>query len=112
VGEKKKFRGFISYYHGGTANLRAEFEALAEQWRQETMFSSSLSEISFHPAYQSIVGMGRPALPLILNDLEQHLDHWFYALRHIARIDVAEGATNLEDARQRWIAWGRSEKYL
>jgi hypothetical protein len=36
-----------------------EFASLAERWRRETRFSSSLDEKVLHPAYQSIIAMGK-----------------------------------------------------
>ncbi len=89
-----------------------EFKALAKQWREDTQFQSSQAEICFHPAYQSIMAMGNDALPFILQDLNSQFGHWFYALRNIVRKDMAEGATDLEDARRRWLNWGRKQKYL
>jgi hypothetical protein len=96
----------------GPSSLEMEFNTLARQWKDETFFQSSLSEICFHPAYQTIMAMGKEALPFILKDLTERIDHWFYALKCIARKDVAAGSVNLEDARQRWLDWGRREKYL
>lgn len=88
------------------------FDKLCEQWRNDTLYDSSLAEISFHPAYQTIMAMGDKALPFILRDLERRFGHWFYALNHIVRLDVAEGASDLEEARRRWLEWGRRTKLL
>ena len=110
--EKKMRRAFITCSIPLSETLESEFNTLSKQWRDETFFLSSLSEICFHPAYQTIMAMGKEAVPFILKDLEKQLNHWFYALRYIARNDVANGAENLEDARQRWLTWGRKEKYL
>jgi len=65
-----------------------------------------------HPAYQTIMAMGKDALPFILEDLKKQIDHWFYALKFIAREDIGEGASNLDEARQLWLAWGRKQKYI
>jgi hypothetical protein len=111
IGAKKKWSIFVSF-SDVSSNLEREFNALSKQWKDETFFQSSLSEICFHPAYQTIMAMGKEALPFILKDLTQRLDHWFYALKCIARKDIAAGSVNLEEARQRWLDWGRKEKYL
>ena len=42
-----------------TAQLEAQFTALAAQWREETAWTSSVSQLVMHPAYQTIIGMGR-----------------------------------------------------
>ena len=61
----------------------ARFQALVSEWRREVAWTSSSSEMAMHPAYQQIIGMGRVAVPLLLRELEQHPDHWFWALRAI-----------------------------
>lgn len=88
------------------------FNHLAERWREDTLYDSSLEAICFHPAYQTIMAMGEKALPLILGDLMKRFGHWFYALEHITRLDIARGAESLEDARQRWLEWGRKEHFV
>jgi hypothetical protein len=50
--------------------LEAEFNNLAEEWRAETGMLSLVTQKSMHPAYQKIISMGRPVVPLILRDLE------------------------------------------
>src|SRR5438067_377840 len=80
-----------------------EFKSLVMQWKTDTRYSSSLEEICSHPAYQTIMAMGREALPWILKDLSKQFGHWFYALQHIARKDIGKGAKDLEDARRRWL---------
>jgi hypothetical protein len=96
----------------GVTDITSEFKDLAKQWKEDTLYSSSLEEISFHPAYQTIMAMGEKVLPLIFRELNKQFGHWFYALAHIAREDAANGAQNLEDARQRWLDWGRKKKLL
>jgi len=111
IGRKKHWSIFLSYSDPSSEKLQTDFNTLCKQWRDDTFFQSSVSEICFHPAYQTIMAMGREALPLILDDLKRQGGHWFYALKSIARKDVAEGATSFEDARQRWLAWGKEQRY-
>src|SRR5436309_11501889 len=47
-----------------------EFNKLAEAWRADTRFHSSLSKKFTHSAYVTIMAAGRPAVPLILRDLQ------------------------------------------
>jgi len=96
-------------------SLAREFERRATEWKDDTLGVSSLSDIFTHPAYQRIMSMGKPALPLILQDLRRELDHWFYALEFIAGKegeDVARGTDTLEDARNAWLEWGYEHGYL
>ncbi|SRR6266436_4955557 len=92
----------------GASDIASEFTSLAKQWKADTLYSSSLEEICFHPAYQTIMAMGEKALPLILRELRSQFGHWFYALNHIVRKDVAKDAKDIEEARRRWIEWGRN----
>ena len=96
-------------WFGATAESTelSDFKKFADQWRNDTRYSSSLDEIFFNEAYQSIMAMGKEALPWILEELNKQFGHWFYALRYIVRDDVAKGAKDLEEARQRWLKWGR-----
>src|SRR5947207_10431415 len=50
-----------------------------------TLFRST--EIALHPAYQQIIGMGKEAIPLILEELQREEDHWFWALKSITGDD-------------------------
>ena len=92
--------------------LEAEFNSLVKQWREDTLYYSSLTDICFHPAYQTIMAMGKEVLPFVFRELEKQPDHWFYALKFIVREDVAKGAVNLAEARLRWLRWAKSGKYL
>jgi hypothetical protein len=89
-------------------DVASEFMSLAKQWKEDTLYSSSLEDICFHPAYQTIMAMGEKALPLILRELCRQFGHWFYALSHIVREDMAKGTKDIEEARRRWIEWGRN----
>jgi hypothetical protein len=54
-----------------TKRIAAEerFNKLAKVWKSETELVSKVSKRVMHPAYQKIIGMGEPAIPLILKDL-------------------------------------------
>ena len=62
---------------------RQRFTELADQWEIETVFLSSSEQASKHPAYQEIIGMGKQAVPLILERMQAERGHWFIALRAI-----------------------------
>jgi hypothetical protein len=93
-------------------SLGSEFEKLAQQWKKETFFHSSLSIKYTHPAYQRIIGMGRPVLPFILRDLGKSPERWFYALKFIAGEDPAGKLEGFEAAREAWLRWGREHHYI
>lgn len=102
--------------HGGLARSKRkkEFAALADQWRHETRHLSSDHEIAMNRAYQQIIGLGEGALPLILQELQQRLDHWFWALTMIAgESPVPQNELgNQRLMRDRWLEWGRRHGYI
>lgn len=89
-----------------------EFNNLVEQWRRDTFLHSSLSKKVTHPAYVTIMACGKNVLPFVLRELEKNPDHWFYALRYIARRDIASGTTTFDDARSAWLKWGKQNNYI
>jgi len=95
------------------AELRRRFECLAAQWKEETRYLSSTTDIVTNPAYQRIIGMGMPAIPLILEDLRNQPYHWFWALNAITGEDpVAQSLRGrVREMADAWIAWG-AEKGL
>jgi hypothetical protein len=52
---------------GSASGLSQRFQVLADQWRRETGHLSLMSDIVLHTAYQQIIGMGKPAIALILH---------------------------------------------
>ena len=96
-----------------TAEIETTFLELAKQWRRETGMLSVISKISMHPAYQRIIGMGQPVVPLIMRQLEREPDHWFWALSAITGANPvkAEQRGRLQQMAQAWIEWGKANGY-
>lgn len=94
--------------------LVSEFNELVSLWKEETSICATAMEMIVHPAYQQIIGMGRKAIPLILNELMRAQDHWFWALKMISREDpVPESARgNINEISKAWIDWGYRKGYL
>ena len=65
-----------------------------------------------HPAYQRIIGMGSDAVPLILRELQKRRGHWFWALHFITGEDPTRAGDDVDQARDAWLAWGKSHGYL
>ena len=53
----------------GDPELVRRFHALVQAWKEAKVFTSSGTEIALQPAYQQIIGMGKDALPLILDEI-------------------------------------------
>ena len=106
---------FFSFKPVTSYRLPVEFKflVLSHQWKQDTLFESSPWRMAAHPAYQRIIGMGRRAVPLILQQLSREADFWFEALGAITEGQPVppEHAGNLEAMRQDWLRWGRANGY-
>lgn len=94
------------------SELEKEFQSHAQKWKQETFFISSLDDMCVHPSYQRIIGMGRQVVPLILHELEQEPDHWFWALNAITGEDPAQSENTVEGAATAWLKWGKERGYI
>lgn len=90
------------------------FRQLAERWKRDTEFCSSLTEMAVHPAYQQIIGMGRTAIPLLLEELRHQPDHWFWALSAITGVDPVPPSArgNVPLMTNAWLQWGREHGWL
>ena len=98
---------------GGVAGTDERFRDLARQWKQATAYVSSVTEIVTHPAYQQIIGMGKAALPLILEELRREPDHWFWALQAITCENPVppSDAGQVHRMTQAWLNWAAAHGY-
>lgn len=89
------------------------FVRLLGQWREATLFSSSFSEKVLSPDFQAIVGLGRRAVPWILETMMTDASPELgWALRSITREDPAATAVTAEAARDAWLEWGTTKAYI
>ena len=106
----------IEEHGGGFADesLEATFQSLLERWRRETRYQSSSTTICTHKAYQRIIGLGKPVLPLILREMEQRPGQWFWALRAITGEEPEPEAMagDVVGLSRVWIEWGRDNGIL
>lgn len=94
-------------------SLAQQFQFLADQWRRETRHHSLMSDIVLNTAYQRIIGMGAPAIPLLLQELKQKPDHWFWALRSITGENPVPPSDRgrLTQMTAAWLKWGQEHGY-
>jgi len=89
------------------------FRTLAHTWRQNRNSTGSMLDMCTHSAYQQIIGMGQEAIPLILRELEQSTDPWFWAL---AAITGANPVPEEHRGRRQlmvmdWLDWATTQGY-
>ena len=90
---------------------RERFSRLARQWREDTEWLSSTTVIAMHPAYQSIIGMGPEALPMILEDLRSNSGHWYWALKAISNEDPVPPSDRgaIRKMKSAWLRWAEQK---
>ena len=91
------------------APLQGRFQTLRDDWKSKTRHLSNTAQIALVFSYQQIIGMGPDVVPLILRELQQETDHWFWALEAItgenpvSRVDAGD----MRASADAWIAWGQ-----
>lgn len=93
--------------------LRHRFAALRKEWQAERSATSSITQLAMAPAYQKIIAMGEPAIPLILRQMEsegEEPDMWFWALRVLTDTDpITDDIRGDTFAMSRaWLGWARN----
>lgn len=135
VGTISLFAGYEYEFHAGTIKflndvtssiatligkekkkqkIKKRFDALVEDWIEETGFLSSTTKMVNHPAYQQIIGMGETVIPLLLKELEKRSGRWFSALSKITGENPVfkehRGVT--QEMIYAWLDWGRKKGYI
>jgi hypothetical protein len=92
------------------------FQNLAREWRNERGAMSSITQMSMLKPYQTIIGMGDKAVPLILAQLRSEgddPDQWFWALRAITQENPVQPGEqgDFRAMAQAWFRWAEEEGY-
>lgn len=114
-------QGSIVFYSDialGEDNVQL-FNEYKREWKNDKRYLSSLTDITSLPSYLRIIAMGRKALFLIFEELEDEPDYWFAALRAIfesggQNIDPVNAADrgNLPRMSEAWLRWARANHYI
>src|SRR5262245_17167320 len=93
-------------------SLEKEFRSLVQRWQEGCGLLSSTTAMVAHPAYQAIIDLGQPVVPLLLAELAREPVHWFEALKAITGEDpvAPEDWGNIPAMAAAWLAWGRSRQ--
>lgn len=97
-----------------TESLPGKFKRLLAEWREQSALLPSVTAMVMLPSYQGIIGMGKPALPLILNELKEKRYHLFWALRAISGVDPVppKDRGRIDKMIEAWIKWGRQKNII
>jgi hypothetical protein len=90
------------------------FRQLAEIWKKDTLYLSSVAKKAMHPAYQGIIGLGETAVPWILEELKKEAGDWFWALTAITGENPVPEASagKVPEMVAAWLHWGREQGYI
>jgi hypothetical protein len=96
------------------ASLRERFQRLAAEWKQQSRYLSNTAQMATLRPYQRIIGIGPPAVPLILEELRREPDQWFWALEAITEENPVppEAAGKVREMAGAWIDWGKRQGFL
>lgn len=88
-----------------------ELRRLADEWKVDTAFTSSIPQQILHPAYQKIIGFGEKALPFLIDELRASDANWFWALNMITRENPVktEHNGNFSAMKESWLNWARAK---
>lgn len=91
------------------SDLSQLFMKYAAEWRSDTSHLSSIDRKIQHPSYLRIIGMGLSVVPLIIRELKEKPDHWFYALSIITGENPVkpEDAGKMSRMQEAWVNWAR-----
>jgi hypothetical protein len=94
--------------------IETKFKRLRDEWKRETLYLSNIKQKILHPAYQKIIGMGKPVVPLILMDLKQDHADWSWALSVITDENPIQesDAGKTDKMAEAWLNWGRKQGLL
>lgn len=96
------------------SEIKNRFRQLADQWSNDTLNLSSITEMITHPAYLRIIGLGAPATGLLLQELESNPDYWFFALSAVTNQDPTtnDDQGDFDEMRNKWLQWGQARHYI
>ena len=88
-----------------------QFRKLAAEWLDDVGPVSSVTELTSHPKYKEIIGLGWDVVPFLLRDLQHNRGFWFTALSEITGIRPfdRQDAGNGKLMAEAWIQWGRNK---
>jgi GAF domain-containing protein len=95
-------------------SIDQEFYDLAIAWKQETKSLPILRDKFQNRYYRQIIALGNQAVPLLIKELQEKPDHWFYALESILGISPVkdEDRGDISCMVESWIEWWEQKGYV
>jgi hypothetical protein len=99
-------------------SLSDRFREQADKWARETRHLSSPTQMMSHPSYQAILGMAsenkREVIRLLLGDLKQNRNEWFWALSYLTQSNPIKPADagKMDRMIEAWVEWGREHNFI
>jgi hypothetical protein len=95
-------------------SFRERFHRLTREWKEQSRYLSNNAQIAMLRPYQRIIGMGMPAVPMILEELRAEPDQWFWALEAITEENPVppEAAGIVRQMALSWVEWGKKQGFL
>lgn len=90
------------------SDIQTRFSRLKGEWKEKSWFLSNSAPMAMLRPYERIIGIGPPAVHLILEELRREPDQWFWALEAITGENpvAPEDAGNISAMADAWIRWG------
>ena len=87
--------------------ITAVLDFLLDEWELHAEHQSSIRRATKHPAYRLLLRAPSSAIPKVLDRLAMDRSPlWVWALGDLAEVDAAAGAETMDEAADRWLAWG------
>ena len=90
-------------------SLADRFQQLRDEWKEQSQYLSNTTQMAMLRPYQQVIGMGPAVVPLILEELRNEPDLWFWALEAITNEQPvpSEAVGHVESSASAWLEWGR-----
>lgn len=94
--------------------MKEKFDKLGDEWEKGTCFYSAIWQMEAHPAFQSLVGMGKDIIPLAMERMKKpNCEGVFW---HLILDKLVENPPDtrvegvMPEMRKRWIEWWEMQK--
>ena len=106
----------LPFYEAIDAELmkHIQFLLLAQKLQEETRFYSLKPQFQKLATYQSVLAMGRQAIPYILQELPEQGMLWVSLLQDITHENpvASKDRHNVETTKQIWTEWARKQAII